>query len=122
MSLETVNPHEASADASAADNRRLSPRALSARPIPRRIYCVDDFRPLDAWLVDISRSGLALYLPSPLPEGAVLFLELEALPEAAPVKVWASVVHCEHDVSGDWLLGCELVNQLSTTQLESLLI
>ena|SRR5947209_3923554 len=119
MSLEAVDPHEAGAECS-AENRRYE-RALSARPIPRRIYCVDDFRPLDAWIVDVSRSGLALYLPDPLPEGAILFLELETLPEAPPLKVWASVIHCKRGEDGDWLFGCELINPLSTKQLQSLL-
>jgi hypothetical protein len=121
MSLEAVDPHEVDADCAAASNRRYE-RALSARPIPRRSYCVDDFRPLDAWIVDVSRSGLALYLPDPLPEETVLFLELETLPQAPPVKVWATVVHFQPGENGDWLHGCELVNPLSTKQLRSLLV
>jgi hypothetical protein len=105
-----------------SENRRGSQRSRSARPIPRRVYRVEDLRPLDAWIVDLSCGGLALLLPERLPAGATLFLEVESVPEAPPLKVWASVVRCAPDEGGEWLVGCELVNRLSEGELETLLI
>ena len=101
---------------------RTYERCGSARPIPRRIYRVEDLKPLDAWVLDLSRGGLALLVPNSLLEGTVLFVELESLPEAPPVRVWANVVRCEPDEGGEWRVGCELVNPLSEKQLESLLV
>ena len=122
MSHEMLDPHGVTSTTSCADNRRTWQRSLSSRPIPRRIYSVEDFRPLDAWMVDVSCGGVALFLTEPLAEGAILFIELEALPEAPPVKVWATVIRCKPADGGDWLLGCELMNRLSEQQLESLLV
>ncbi len=109
-------------EASLADNRRAYERCASTRPFPRRIYNVEDFRPLDAWILDVSCGGLALLLPHPLPLETILFVELETVPEATPVKVWASVLRCQKCETGEWLVGCELINRLSKARLETLLV
>jgi hypothetical protein len=118
----TIESHGELSPSSAVAERRDWERCGSARPIPRRIYSVEDLRPLDAWILDLSCSGMALLVPDPLSEGALLFVELESLPEAAPVKVWANVVRCVPAEDGEWFVGCELVNCLSEKQLETLLI
>src|SRR5207245_6890555 len=122
MALDTIDPRGETTSTPVASERRTWERWGSARPIPRRIYRVDDLQPLDAWILDLSCGGVALLVPGPLSAGALLFVELESLPEASPVKVWATVVRCEPDAGGEWVVGCELVNPLSEKQLESLLV
>jgi hypothetical protein len=112
--------HEDNRDTDTAD-RRAWRRADSTRPIPRRIYLVEDFQPLDAWIVDLSRGGLAVLLPRPVRVGALLFIELESLPEVPPVKVFASVARCEANPDGEWVVGCEFVARLSEEDLEAIL-
>ncbi|HYT91923.1 MAG TPA: PilZ domain-containing protein [Gemmataceae bacterium] len=111
---------QANAD-TATQEQRAWPRSESARPLPRRIYLVDDFQPLDAWIVDVSQGGLTLLLARPLGAGTLLFIELESAPEAEPVKVWASIVRCAATSDTDWLLGCEFVNRLSEAELTAVL-
>jgi hypothetical protein len=122
MALETIDCHGETTPTPVASDRRTWERWGSARPIPRRIHRVDNLQPLEAWILDLSCGGLALLVPSPLPTDTLLFVELESLPEASPVKVWANVVRCEPDPGGEWVVGCELVNPLSEKQLESLLV
>ncbi len=121
MRHDQPDPTEATPCPATAERRRAE-RAASVRPLPRRIYRVDDFRPLDAWIVDVSRCGLALLLPEPQAKGTDLFIELESLPEAPPVRVWASVIRCVPGDNGDWLVGCELLNGLSDQELQALLV
>jgi hypothetical protein len=109
-------------DQTLTEERRACPRIGSTRPIPRRIYRVDDFRNLDAWITDLSSKGIGLLLSDPQTEGTVLFIELETLPEAAPLKVWATVVRCQAVEGGEWFVGCELINDLSPRQLETVLL
>jgi hypothetical protein len=116
-----AEPSPAQANASTTADRRLWARAESSRPIPRRIYLVETFQPLDAWIVDLSQGGLALLLPRPLRMGTLLFIELESAPEAHPVKVWASVVRCAAAPESNWLVGCEFVNRLSEDELSAIL-
>jgi hypothetical protein len=122
MRHDHPDPLDGMHNAAAFWDRRGAQRCMSARPIPRRIYRVEDFQPLDAWIVDVSCGGVALLLSEPLESGVTLFIELESLPEAPPVKVWASVVRSVPADSGDWLVGCELVNCLSERALGTLLV
>jgi hypothetical protein len=122
MALDTIDPQGETTPTPAAAERRTWERWGSARPIPRRIYRVDDLKPLEAWILDLSCGGLALLVPNPLDMGALLFVELESLPEASPVKVWAHVMRCEPVEGDEWVVGCEVVNPLSEKQLESLLV
>ena len=122
MTSDPFDTHGEAATVPVADNRRAFERCASTRPFPRRIYNVEDYAPLDAWILDVSCAGLALLVPKPLPLGSILFVELETVPEAAPVKVWATVVRCQPNETGEWLMGCELVNPLSKARLEDLLV
>src|SRR2546421_526560 len=115
-------PSQASAEQTiTATDRRAWTRAESMRPIPRRIYLVDTFQPLDAWIIDLSQGGLALLLTRPLRLGTLLFIELESAPDAEPVKVWASAVRCGATDDANWVIGCEFVNRLSEGELTAIL-
>src|SRR5262249_11243859 len=85
----------------------VAARVSSTRPIPRRLYRVDDFRNLDAWITDLSDRGVGLLVADPLAVGTLLFLELESTPDAPPVKVWATVTRCLPAEGGEWFAGCE---------------
>ncbi len=102
-------------------DRRLNERLESSRPLPRRLYRVEDFRNLDAWITELSRGGLALLLSEPLATATLLFVELESRPDARPVRVWASVVRCSDLGDNTWSAGCELVNPLEDDDLDALL-
>jgi hypothetical protein len=105
----------------ATADRRVAERTAAARPMPRRVYLVEDFRRLDAWVTDLALSGLGLILPAPLPEGTLVFLELESTPEVRPVKVWATAL-CNRLLNDEtWLVGCEFVAPLTTSELQALL-
>jgi hypothetical protein len=104
------------------EERRAYPRVGSTRPIPRRIYRVEDFVTLDAWITDLSAKGIGLLVSGPQPLGIILFIEMESLPEAPPLKVWATVVRCDPALDGEWFVGCELINELSDRQLETVLL
>ncbi len=119
MLREDVSAYEDKRDPAA--NRRSWQRADSARPIPRRSYTAEDFRPLDAWITDLSRGGIALLLSRSVRPGALLFIELESLPEIDPIKTWATVVRCDDAGDGNWAAGCEFVVRLSEEDLEAVL-
>jgi hypothetical protein len=121
MAQNLAGPQDNAENTTAAADRRVWTRAESSRPIPRRIYRVDTLEPLDAWIVDLSQGGLALLLPQPLPDGTLLFIELESAPQVQPVKAWANVVRSTRTDDGSWQVGCEFVNRLSEKDLASLL-
>jgi hypothetical protein len=102
-------------------NRRASIRYRCTRPIPRRMALAESFTSVDAWLVDISIKGLGLLLDRPLEKGTLVFVELEATPEAPPVEMLANVVRTTPVGLGEWVIGCDFVNGFSEEDLQAVL-
>ncbi len=77
------------------------------------------FRSFKAYLRDVSASGIAFFLGSPLQPGTVLALQLKAgQPGTSLVRI-ARVVHATPR-EGRWLIGCRLSPPFSAAQLEKL--
>jgi PilZ domain len=70
-----------------------------------------------ARLKSISTGGLGLVLCYPFKVGALLTVDLGAT-TSAPVLL-VKVVHVTDQSDGTWLLGCEFVQPLSETDLET---
>lgn len=106
----------------AGPNRRACIRYRCTRPIPRRMAIAESFTSLDAWVVDISASGLCLLLDRPLEQGTLLFVELESAPTFPPVELLAKVARVSPVTEGEWHIGCEFVNGLSEEELHAILL
>ena len=81
----------------------------------------ESFISLDAWVVDISVVGLGLLLDRPLDMGTLLFVELEAAPQALPVELLGKVTRVTALSEGEWVVGCEFVNVMSEEELQFIL-
>jgi hypothetical protein len=104
-----------------ATSRRNSARQPSSRPLPRRLCAGDAREQLDAWILDLSVNGIGLVVDKPVEVGTLLLLELETCPQAAPLTVWANVVHCQPTGDGEYRIGCQFVTPLADDDLEVLL-
>jgi hypothetical protein len=70
---------------------------------------------------DISRSGLGLFFKRPFELGARLTVEFLVSGREDPIQLQVEVVHAKPLSTGDWYLGCELVQELSEAELQDLL-
>jgi hypothetical protein len=102
-------------------SRRIRARYASTRPLPRSLRTADSQETLGAWILDLSIGGIGLVVETPLALGTVLFVELETCPQAAPLVLWADVVHCQAIGENEYRLGCEFVVPLSEDDLHVLL-
>src|SRR5437764_5561207 len=109
---QAIPPHE----------RRLWERLACCRPIPRRVTLEPNHDLHDGWVVDLSQGGLGLLVTAPLEPGEILVLELESHPDCNPVAVRARVVHTRRLPEGDWLLGCQFLEQMREEDLQNLLL
>jgi len=74
-----------------------------------------------ARLQDLSRSGLGLLFRRPFELGARLTVEFLVSGRENPIQLQVEVVHAKPISTGDWYMGCELVQELSEADLQDLL-
>jgi hypothetical protein len=71
-------------------------------------------------VIDISASGLSLLVADPVDGGTLLSLQLQACTEHPAVTMLACVVRVAADPSGQWVLGCNFMRELTGRELEAL--
>jgi len=109
------------ASSNVAVSRRISARYPSSRPLPRRLCAGDGGEDLDAWILDLSTNGIGLLIDRRLEPGTLLTIELETCPPAAPLTVWAKVLHSQATADGEYRTGCQFVTRLVDNDLHVLL-
>jgi PilZ domain len=80
----------------------------------------DDASTQEVWLIDLSESGIGFYSDWPMETGTILVLQLTSLAKH-PLTLTAKVAHSTKNDKGDWLIGCEFMEQLKPEMVEQLL-
>ena len=70
---------------------------------------------------NLSRSGLSLIFKRPFELGAKLTVEFLVSGREDPVQLQVQVVHAKPLTTGDWSVGCELLQELTQAEVEELL-
>jgi hypothetical protein len=70
---------------------------------------------------DISLEGIALVVPHPYEEGALLSVVPEVLPQSLSPGLEARVRHVTPHGDGLWMAGCEFLTPLGEDELHALL-
>ncbi len=103
----------------ARGNHRATVRYRCAPATAGRLYFADDQEYQHAWIINLSKTGVALQLPHPLPAGVLLVIRMRGANGA--VELPAQVVHSTLQVHNEWLIGCELIQPLRDEDLDRLL-
>jgi hypothetical protein len=74
-----------------------------------------------ARIQDLSRNGLALIFKRPFELGARLTVEFLVSGGENPIQLQVEVVHAKPISTGEWYVGCQLLQELSEAELEDLL-
>jgi hypothetical protein len=119
MSAATVpgQPNPVAARDGRADERLACDAAVNCRPCSARGGADTKWpgRVREVW-----SGGLGLLLWRRFEPGAGLAIDLPATDTAAPATVYALVVRVRPETGGMWLLGCDLVSELSEEELKAL--
>jgi hypothetical protein len=100
--------------------RRRAPRFRPPFGYSCRVVVPPDYRCRSAMIYDLSRSGVGLILPEPLPVGANLVIRPAGLTQPDLV-VTAQVQHATHLGDERWLLGCSATRSLPEAELRAVL-
>jgi hypothetical protein len=120
MSLRTLPPRDPEQKAVAIERRRAIRHACL-----REISCQavmagkDDNAP--ALLQDLSTGGLRLELRRCYEPGCVLTVSCRHPSDGSNVTLLAHVIYARNEGSGNWAVGCTLINALTEKELASLL-
>ncbi len=75
----------------------------------------------EAWVHNLSDSGIGLNLTEPLAAGTEVLIRLSGNSRDVTLKLPARVVHATQEVDGSWRVGCTFAGKLSPEVLETLL-
>jgi hypothetical protein len=105
----------------ARGNRRGTVRYRCAPATPGKLYIADDHEFQNAWISNISRSGIGLLLNRAVPAGTFVVVQMRSLDRTRVFDLAAHVVHATLVNATDWLIGCDLIQELTSEELDSLL-
>ncbi len=95
-----------------SDNRNFF-RMMVNTNVEIEIADADAGRKLDAVCRDLSATGMAVESDEPIEVGSQIICKLEgASPELPALKASASVVRCDQEESGAYILGIEILEHL----------
>lgn len=100
-------------------NRRATVRYRCAPATPGKIIRTDDHELQRAWVLDVSSNGVGLEAVRPVELGAFVLVQLKS--ETRAYQLPAHVAHCTQKQTGEWIIGCELVQRITDSELEDLL-
>jgi hypothetical protein len=75
----------------------------------------------EAWVQNLSHTGIGLTLGKPLEAGTPVAIRLTGTSKGVTLKLLAKVVHSTQEIDGTWRVGCALDQRLSPEVLETLL-
>jgi hypothetical protein len=121
MSFRHV-PLGASPEAVSSPERRATIRYHCAPATLGRVALPPKEETQQGWVLDISRNGLGLLLPRPLPSGLPVLVRMKDTAGANVYDLPGQVVHATKQVAGgEWVVGCRLDAPLTQDDLDALL-
>ena len=100
--------------------RRTETRYLCGPATPGRLITDPNAEAVRAWVLNLSAHGAGLLVPHPLEPRSELHICLKGRADKT-YQLRARIAHCTKQVSGDWMVGCELLTPLSEDDLDDLL-
>jgi hypothetical protein len=107
----------------ARGNRRAMVRYRCAPATAGKLYLGDDHEEYQrAWIINVSRTGVGLILPRHVPQETFIVIRLRGHHDRSRLfELPAHVTHATLVNRSDWLVGCDLINELSDEELDLLL-
>jgi c-di-GMP-binding flagellar brake protein YcgR len=102
-------------------NLRASVRYHCPPAATGRLYLAEDVAYLRAWLQDISLTGIGLLLSKALDTGLFVTIQIKCENSEKTFSLCAHVIHSTQLATGDWIVGCQFVEQLNDDDLDHLL-
>ena len=102
-------------------NRRASVRYRCAPATSGKVLLGECTEYQSAWVIDLSQGGVGLLMARPLAVHTSLTLKLYGLVSKIAYEIQALVAHNTQQSDGDWLVGCQFVDALTSEQVDDLL-
>ncbi len=119
MSQTRVPPNQTTA--ASRGNKRATVRYRCAPATIGKLYVSDDQEYQHAWVLNLSTQGIGLILPRPVPVGTFVVIHIKSTDANRTYELAGNVMHCTSLPHGEWNVGCELVQALSSEDLDLLL-
>lgn len=100
-------------------NHRATVRYRCAPATTGKIFLADDQEFRRAWVINVSKTGIAVVLARPLPVGDFVTIQMRS--NQRTVDLNAHVVHATRQNQSEWFIGCEFVEPLNDDALDELL-
>ncbi len=100
--------------------RRSETRYLCGPATPGRLITDPETEPVRAWILNLSGHGAGLLVPDLLETRTEFVISLKGRSQRV-YQLRARVAHCTKQVSGDWVVGCQLLTPLTDDDLDDLL-
>jgi hypothetical protein len=100
--------------------RRTAVRYRCALATPGWLFFADGGT-LEAWIHNLSETGIGLNLSRPLDPGVALIVRMRGPAQEGQVALAARVVHCSPEGDGSWRVGCVFDQRLKPEALAALL-
>jgi hypothetical protein len=101
--------------------RRAAVRYRSNLATLGQLFFPDSGETWEAWVHNLSESGIGLNLSRPLTMGGKIVIRLKGTPDYIMLQLPARVIHATQEVDGTWRVGCEFEQKLNADELETLL-
>ncbi len=102
-------------------NQRATVRYRCPPATPGRVYAAEDLEYQRGWLQDLSATGIGLLMCKPLHNDLFVTIQLKSINSKKSYNLAAHVVHATQQPSGEWIVGCHFVDELSLEDLDDLL-
>ncbi len=102
-------------------NRRATVRYHCAPATVGKISESPDEDSFIAWIHDLSKGGVGLFLNKPLCSTTQITVQISSHTSKIKYSFQAQVMHSTRQVSGDWLIGCSFLKELTDDELDLLL-
>jgi len=101
--------------------RRAAVRYRCTLPTLGYLFFPQTGESVEAWVHNLSETGIGLNLNRPLDPGTPVNIRLTGITDNLSIKVAARVLHATQEIDGSWRIGCEFGEKLTAEMLDSLL-
>jgi hypothetical protein len=104
-----------------AFKRRKSRRFRCNLATLGRVHLADRADGCDAFVFNLSESGVGLNMPEPLAVGQEIVIRIRVRGEARPRQYQAKVMHATQEVDRSWRIGCAFKQSITQQELDQIL-
>jgi hypothetical protein len=101
--------------------RRAETRYQCGPATAGRLVTEPGAEPVRAWVLNLSRHGAGLLVEQPFEAKTEMLICVRSSTSDRVFQLSGRIVHCTQQVTGGYILGCELLTPLSDDDLDALL-